>query len=323
MPTMYPTAYTGFILSRESATPAKSGLYMESLGNGISIEKIADIVHSDWTVHDFIDSVFARACVELETELITALSDNGANFQSVSRLLDFMQFAPTLNLPVSVPCGLKIVKSPLTPYSTININKIYVMVDAIGQIDVSIRNEVFAPIQTYVVDAAKGFECVIDANIVLNGNVFYITIDTPNIATYQAISNKPYHCAQIIQNNKPLVSVVGYNGAASDSVGYGLRLNAGLECSITSVMTALLPSLKQAVLYKGGELLQWEFINSQRTNGTTVFADKEAGTTLAYAWRSKASSILKSVVKSSLANLRQRERFCLACEPRAMFVTPR
>ena len=110
MQTMYPTAYTDLIASRDSATPSKLGLYMESVGT-FSREMIADIITGGWDVDSYISSKYAAACVELETELLAALQANNALFQTVNKQHRLMNFTNGTNAALSFPVGLKIAKS--------------------------------------------------------------------------------------------------------------------------------------------------------------------------------------------------------------------
>lgn len=322
MQVMYPTAYIDFITSRESNTPSKSGLYMESIGT-FSRETIADIITGGWDVDSYISSKYAAACVESETDVLAILQANNAQFQTVNKQHRLMNFTNDTNAALSFPVGLKVAKSDKTPYSRLKIDKIYIKVANSGQIDVSIRDESFGTIQPYTVQCVAGVEAEINANIELDGSTFYVTIDTPNVTTYQSLAanNKP--CEHIKKDANSLLTVVGFNGNSSNSVGYGVRIVAGLQCSILPIMVELLPTIKQAILYKGSELIQWDLINSQRTNATTIFNDIEQAQQLAYVWRGKATQILNVAVKNSIAALRQREHFCFACKPSLMQIVSR
>lgn len=310
----YPTAWHNFINSIDNATAPTSGLRMEMLGNGITREKIADLLpRGQSDVNDFVDMRFCEAIAQTQAALLEWLAANGINFQYINAEQHFFSFTQTALPANTSPVGLKIVRNVAqTPYSRFKLSTIYVKIADSGLIDVSLRDSVFQIVQTWTINANANTETAIAVNLELADSTYFVTIDTPNIRPIQGTAINGGCVGEIARET---MAVLGFDGFTTNWNSYGIRIVGGLVCNPENVVTALLPVIKQSILYKGGELIQSELTNSQRTNNTTIFGNLEEAIKLANDWREKSQSLLNAALLPLLPTLRKNEKFCFVCSP--------
>ena len=303
---MYPQQYQQFITSKLQTS--KSGRYMEELGQPLSVEFVAKIVGSDnLSALSFISERFSAALRWFEGQLMAELGKSRIALATFNSTRTSQQLSKWGVIQPSATSGVGVIITrdvDTAPASVYYISELAVLVGVTGSIDIELRADGLT--ETHTVSVSAGQEKRVRIDKVLSARQIEIVITTPNV--------QPYDCGLI--NVGPTVVIQGVaNGVANSVAGYGIRVIGGVQCSVQRIFTQLLPQVAQAVLYKGGSMLLFDCINSQRTNATTIYADAEQYTKLASIWSAQAQREFATTVSNFSNELVAQNSTCLICRP--------
>lgn len=303
---MYPQQYQQFITSKLQTS--KSGRYMEELGQPLSVDFVAKIVGADnLSALSFISERFSAALRWFEGQLMTELGKNQIALATFNSTRTSQQLSKWGAIQSSATSGVGVIVTrdvDAAPASVYYISEIAVLVGVTGSIDIELRHN--GLVETYTVSVIAGQEKRVRIDKLLSAASIELVITTPNV--------QPYDCGVI--NLGQTVTIQGLaNGVVNSVAGYGIRVIGGVQCSVQRIFEQLLPQVAQAVLYKGGAMLLFDCINSQRTNPTTIYADAEQYTKLASIWSAQAQREFATVVANFTNELVAQNSKCLICRP--------
>lgn len=313
-----PSCYQNFITVRqgcEDITPT-SGLYIEDLP-GISIQSAAMMAEEKYSNGvDLIHDKVIHAIQLLESAVQQRMMMMGYKLPPAPKTREICDFSKTqVNGTSSFDRGVRLYQNNLTsPYSCLFINRIYIKTQTTATKTVNVQDKDGNVIQSYTIDLKANELYTIEANLCVYDTLTYIVMDNSDVVTFKTSCWNGDCCHWDYQKrHSKYYSVNGWDGQHCSKEGYGIGVDVGLRCDLSSLMCDVLPYIKMAVLYKTGAEILKELKASRRLSIVTIANQEWAEETIPV-WEEYVEDELNTIIPTLMYTLKDNDPVCIQCQ---------